>query len=118
MTQWSDNEFMPLNLVPEGVLEDGGHRVEDAEGAYLCCITGDQERAERFIATANVHDALTKALKHLRNEAAGVLGLPGIGGPTVRDVIGNTNYRCVERAIEEADAALALTQGDNNSERK
>jgi hypothetical protein len=44
---------------------------------------------------------LERALTHLRNEASGVLYLPG-----VREEIGNTNFNCLETRINEAEKLL------------
>lgn len=77
MMLWSDNDFMPLTLKPEGLMEEDGHRVLDAEGVYLCRIVGDMDRAERFIRAANSHDALVKALQEIADPLS--LKVDGIG---------------------------------------
>lgn len=46
-------------------------------------------------------ERLQKALRSLRNEAAGIAGLPEL-----REVVGNTNLACLELRIKEAEELL------------
>lgn len=48
--------------------------------------------------------ALREALESLRNEIVGQLG---IAREEIREAISTTNLRCLERRIDQADAALA-----------
>lgn len=59
--------------------------------------------ARAFLAERERAERLEKALRYLRNEAAGCWGM---AERELRDLLGNTNYACVEKRIQEADAAL------------
>lgn len=51
---------------------------------------------------------LIDALKSLRNDVAGLLGMCE---PAIRVAAGHTNVNCIHRRLQEADMALARAEG-------
>jgi hypothetical protein len=68
------------------------------------------EANAKFICRAvNSHDALLAALIHLRNEARGCTGLDEA---ELRAVLGNTNFNCLIRRIEEAEEVIKQAEAE------
>lgn len=84
--------------------------VEDASGldyAIALGVDGDV-RAEFIVRAVNSHEALVSALKRLANEVGGLVGICEL---EMRGAAGNTNVNVLMQRLDEARAALALTEG-------
>ena len=68
-----------------------------------------EANAALIVLAVNSHDALVKALQRLRNETSGLMNMCE---HEIRRDAGNTNFGCLEGAVELADAALALAKGE------
>ena len=61
--------------------------------------------AEMVASSAYAAEGLVNALQRLSNETGALLKM---FEPEIRDATGNSNFGCIQGAVEKADAAIAL----------
>ena len=93
-------------------IASGYYRIVADDRAVVAVVIGDGEvgglgpiakaNAEFIVRAVNHRDELIAALKRLRNEVSGVVGLYDL-----RDVVGDTNMSVLIQRLAEADTALA-----------
>ena len=77
--------------------------------ALLDGVQNSNHRAETTATAAYAVPALVKALQRLSNETG---ALPKMFEPEIREATGNSNFGCIQGAVEKAAAALALARGE------
>lgn len=88
------------------VHEDNCAPVADCD-VYQYQDLSDEEceaNAAHIVHCVNHHEELVSALIHLSNEVHGSLGIAEM---ELRQILGNSNYSCIENRVNEARALLA-----------
>lgn len=74
----------------------------------IAVVLGKDKESKANAALFSAAPDLLAALKSLRNEVVGQLG---IAREQIRAAISTTNLRCLERRAEEAESAIARAEG-------